>query len=314
MRNNVPTGLVVVDKKRSLSIIIRQEGALHFMLLVPFLMVLIYRYIPMVGIVLAFKTYRARYGIFGSPWVGLENFRILFGMPGFVDAIRNTVVIALSKIVLGIVVPVIFSLMLNEFFMMRLKRVVQTIVYMPHFISWVLMAGIILKMMSQFGIVNQMLHIFGVEPIIFLADKGKFPFIVVFTDVWKEFGYSSIVYLAAITGIDPNLYEAAEIDGAGRWRQTFHVTLPGMIPTIILMTALALGRVLDAGFDQIFNLYSPVVYKTGDILDTFIYRMAFQNSQFSISTAAGLFKSAIGCFMIVVSYRAAYKLSGYQIF
>jgi putative aldouronate transport system permease protein len=132
--------------------------------------------------------------------------------------------------------------------------------------------------------------------------------------VWKEFGYSSIVYLAAITSIDPNLYEAAAIDGAGRWRQTLHVTLPGMVPMIILMTALALGRVLDAGFDQIFNLYSPVVYKTGDILDTFIYRMAFQNSQFSISTAAGLFKSAIGCIMIIASYRAAYKLSGYQIF
>lgn len=307
-------GVSQVRHKKGLTIILRQEGALHIMLLVPVIFTLVYRYIPMGGIVLAFKTYRARLGILGSPWIGWENFRILFGMPGFVDAIRNTVVIALAKIAMGIVVPVVFSLMLNEVQKMPIKKVVQTIVYMPHFISWVLMAGIIIKMMSQYGIINQFLGMFGVEPIIFLADKERFPYIVVFTDTWKEFGYASIVYLAAITSIDPTLYEAAEIDGAGRWRQTLHVTLPSIVPMIILMTALALGRVLDAGFDQIFNLYSPVVYKTGDILDTFIYRMAFQNSQFAISTAAGLFKSVIGCVMIVTSYRLAYFFSGYQIF
>jgi putative aldouronate transport system permease protein len=284
------------------------------MLLLPVLFTLIYRYVPMAGIVLAFKTYRARLGIFGSPWIGLENFRILFGMPGFTDSIRNTVVISIAKILMRIAVPVVFSLMLNEVNKMGAKKVVQTIVYMPHFISWVLMAGIIIKILAQYGIVNKFLGTFGIEPIMFLADKEKFPLIVVLTDIWKEFGYSSIVYLAAITGIDPNLYEAAEIDGAGRWRQTLHVTLPGMTPTVILMSALALGGVLDAGFDQIFNLYSPVVYKTGDILDTFIYRMAFQNAQFAISTAAGLFKSAIGCILIITSYRLAFKFSGYRIF
>jgi putative aldouronate transport system permease protein len=306
--------LVPVLSKKRFSILIRQEGAFHFMLLAPVIMVFIYRYVPMGGIVLAFKTYRPRLGIFGSPWIGIENFKILFSMPGFLDAVRNTIVIALAKIILGIAIPVVFSLMLNEVNNISVKKTVQTIVYLPHFISWVLMAGIIIKMMAQYGIINKGLGLFGVEPIMFLSDKGKFPYVIVFTDVWKEFGYASIVYLAAITGIDPNLYEAAQIDGAGRWRQTLNVTLPGMVPTIILMTALSLGRVLDAGFDQVFNLYSPVVYKTGDILDTFTYRMAFQNSQFAISTAASLFKSAIGCFMIVFSYRAAYKLSGYQIF
>jgi putative aldouronate transport system permease protein len=306
--------LPLVKRRKAAVMYLRKEGSLHLMLLAPFLLVLIYRYIPMAGIVLAFKTYRARLGIFGSPWVGIENFRTLFGMPGFLYAIRNTLVISVFKIAAGIVVPVVFSLLLNEVSLRGLKRTVQTIVYMPHFISWVLMAGIIIKMMSQYGIINQFLGMLGVPPIIFLADKEKFPFILVFTDVWKEFGYSSIVYLAAITGIDPNLYEAAQIDGANRWRQTLHVTLPSMVPTIILMTALAFGRVLDAGFDQVFNLYSPVVYKTGDILDTFIYRMAFQSSQFSISTAASLFKSMIGCIMLITSYRLAYKLSGYQIF
>jgi putative aldouronate transport system permease protein len=303
-----------LGRKKSLLVILRREGALHVMLLLPVLFTLIYRYVPMAGIVLAFKTYRARLGIFGSPWIGLENFRILFSMPGFTDSIRNTLVISIAKILLRIAVPVIFALMLNEVNKMGVKKVVQTIVYMPHFISWVLMAGIIIKMLAQYGIVNQFLGIFGIEPIIFLADKSRFPLVVVVTDIWKEFGYASIVYLAAITGIDPNLYEAAEIDGAGRWRQTLHITLPGMVPTIILMSALALGGVLDAGFDQIFNLYSPVVYKTGDILDTFIYRMAFQNAQFAISTAAGLFKSAIGCILIITSYQLAYKLSGYRIF
>jgi putative aldouronate transport system permease protein len=302
------------NRGRGITLYLRQEGALHAMLILPVLFVLVYRYIPMAGIVLAFKTYKARLGIFASPWAGLANFRILFGMSGFGDALRNTVTIAAAKIIMGIIVPVFFSLMLNEVKALRVKKAVQTLVYMPHFISWVLMAGIIIKMLSQYGIVNQFLMRLGMEPVIFLADKGKFPFVIVVTDVWKEFGYGSIVYLAAITGIDPNIYEAAAIDGAGRWKQILHVTLPGMIPTIILMTALALGRVLDAGFDQIFNLYSPVVYKTGDILDTFTYRMAFENSQFSISTAASLFKSAIGCIMIITSYRVAFKLSGYHIF
>jgi putative aldouronate transport system permease protein len=301
-------------QRKKISVYIQHEGALHMMLLFPVLFTFIYRYIPMAGIVLAFKTYKARLGIFGSPWAGLENFFTLFAMPGFFDSVRNTIVISVLKIIIGIAVPVVFALMLNEVHKIRLKKAIQTIVYMPYFISWVLMAGIIIKMMAQYGVINQALRHLGIEPVIFLADKERFPWIVVISDVWKGFGYTSIVYLAAITGIDPNLYEAAEIDGAGRWRQTLHVTLPGMIPVIILMAALALGRILDAGFDQIFNLYSPVVYKTGDILDTFIYRMAFQNSQFSISTAAGLFKSVIGCILLFTSYRIAYKISGYQIF
>jgi putative aldouronate transport system permease protein len=292
----------------------QKEGALLVMLAFPVILVFIYRYLPMGGIILAFKNYKARSGIFGSPWTGFENFRILFGMPGFPEAIRNTFVIAIAKIILGIIVPVVFALMLNEINQIHLKKTIQTIVYLPHFISWVLMGGIIIKMLAQYGIVNKALGHFGVEPIIFLADKQKFPFIVVITDVWKEFGYGSIVYLAAITGIDPSLYEAAAIDGAGRWRQTLYVTLPGMIPMIVLMTALSLGNILNAGFDQIFNLYSPIVYETGDIIDTYVYRMAFQNSQFSISTAAGLFKSTIGCVFIVLSYRLAYAISGYRIF
>jgi putative aldouronate transport system permease protein len=302
------------EKKKSFTVLLKQEGALHLMLFLPVFFTLVYRYIPMPGIMLAFKNYRARLGVFGSPWVGLENFRTLFGMPGFIDSIKNTVFMASMKILFGVVVPVVFSLMLNEINRIHAKKTIQTIVYLPHFISWVLLASIISKFFGQYGVINQALTRFGAEPVIFLARKDLFPGIMIFTDVWKEFGYGSIVYLAAITGIDPNLYEAASIDGAGRWRQTLHITLPGMVSTVVLMTTLALGRILDAGFDQIFNLYSPIVYKTGDIIDTFIYRMAFESAQFSISTAAGLFKSAIGCFLIVFSYRAAYRLTGYRIF
>jgi len=292
----------------------RQEGALHAMLLLPVIFIFIYEYMPMFGITLAFKTYRARLGILGSPWVGLDNFRTLFMMPGFPRAIQNTIIIAMAKITTMIIVPVTFALMLNEISGLKLKRTIQTIVYMPHFISWVLMSGIIIKMLSGSGIVNQFLGNFGVKPIIFLADKTKFPFVLVVTHIWKEFGYSSIVYLAAITGIDPNLYEAASIDGAGRWRQTWHVTLPGMMPMILLRTCLSMSGILSGGFDQVFNLYSPAVYQTGDILDTFIYRLAFVSSQFSISTASSLFKSSIGCVLLIISYRVAYKVSGYHVF
>jgi putative aldouronate transport system permease protein len=301
-------------KKYSLRFYLKKEWPLCLMISLPIFFVIVYRYIPMAGIVMAFQQYKPGLSVFKSPWTGIENFKFLFGMSGFLYAIRNTIVIAMGKIILGIIVPVVFSLMLNEVNQTPLKKSIQTIVYMPHFISWVLMAGIIMRMMSQYGVINQFFNLLGMKPVIFLVDKQRFPYIIIFTDIWKEFGYSSVVYLAAITGIDPALYEAASIDGAGRWRQTWHVTLPGMAPMIILMTALSLGRVLDAGFDQVFNLYSPIVYETGDIIDTFIYRMAFQNSQFSISTAAGLFKSVIGFIFIAVSYRLAWKLSGYRIF
>jgi putative aldouronate transport system permease protein len=302
------------EQRKRLMTIIREEWPLHVIIFLPFVFIVVYRYIPMAGVIMAFENYKPGLGVFKSPWVGFQNFVTIFTMSSFTNAIRNTVLIAAAKIALGIVVPVVFALLLNEVNNMGFKRGIQTIVYLPHFISWVLLAGIIIRLLSQFGIINRFLGNFGMGPYIFLADKTKFPFIIIFTDIWKEFGYGSIVYLAVIAGIDPNLYEAAAIDGAGRLRQTLHVTLPGLTPIIILMTALALGRVLDAGFDQIFNLYSPIVYPTGDIIDTFVYRMAFESSQFSISTAAGLFKSAIGCIMVITSYRLAWIFSGYRVF
>lgn len=305
--------MTVIPRRRT-KIDWKQNRSLHIMLIIPVVLTLLYKYVPMLGIIIAFKNYKPGMNIFNAKWVGMQNFRVLFMMPGFLDALRNTVTIAVFKIILGIIIPVTFSLMLNDLNNVAVKRSIQTVIYMPHFISWVLMAGIIQRLLSPTGLFNQLISALGGEPQVFLAQKNLFQPLIYITNTWKEFGYETIVYLAAICSIDHSLYEAAMVDGAGAWRKLWHITLPGIVPTIILMTVLSLGNILNAGFDQIFNLYSPIVYKTGDIIDTFVYRMAFNQAQFSISTAAGLFKSAISCVLIVSSYHIAYRTSGYHVF
>lgn len=293
---------------------IKTEWQLHAMMLLPVIALFIFHYLPLFGIVIAFQKYMPAKGILNSEWVGFDNFIFLFKQRAFINAIRNTVFISVFKIVLNIIVPVLFALMLNEIGNVFAKRTIQTIVYLPHFISWVLMAGILVRIMSQNGLLNKMLALIGQKPVILLADKNAFPYVLIISDVYKEFGYGTIVYLAAITAIPVTLYEAAAIDGANHFQKILHVTIPGILPTIVLMTALALGRILNAGFDQTFNLYTPLVYETGDIIDTYVYRMAFSKAQFGISTAANLFKSVISCIMVVASYRIAYRLSGYSVF
>lgn len=285
------------------------------MLLIPTALLVVYCYVPMAGIIIAFQNYKPALGFTGSKFTGLENFRVLFTNPGFMQALKNTVVIAFWKIITGLIVPVTFSLLLNEIRRSTVKRTAQTIIYMPYFISWVLMAGIIVDILSpENGIVNRLLSLFGMEPVFFLGDNNWFKPVLVVTNVWKEFGWGTIIYMAALTGIDLNLYEAAAIDGAGRWKQTLHVTLPGIAPTIVLLTTLSLGNVLNAGFDQVYNLMSPITLESGDIIDTLIYRLGIKNAQFGIATAAGLFKSMISAFFIVTSYKLAYKFTGYRVF
>ena len=296
----------------------RKKGkylSFHLMLLIPTALLVVYCYVPMAGIIIAFQNYKPALGFTGSKFTGLENFRVLFTNPGFMQALKNTVVIAFWKIITGLTVPVTFSLLLNEIRRSSIKRTAQTIIYMPYFISWVLMAGIIVDILSpENGIVNRLLGLFGVEPVFFLGDNNWFKPVLVVTNVWKEFGWGTIIYMAALTGIDLNLYEAAAIDGAGRWKQTLHVTLPGIAPTIVLLTTLSLGNVLNAGFDQVYNLMSPITLESGDIIDTLIYRLGIKNAQFGIATAAGLFKSMISAFFIVTSYKLAYKFTGYRVF
>lgn len=297
-----------------LSVRLRKELPFHLMLLPGVILVLIFKYIPMVGLSIAFQDYSPLFGIFDQDWCGLENFRYIFSLSTFPRVIYNTMFIALLKIIAGILVPVTFALMLNEVRNIGYKRTLQTVVYLPHFISWVALAGIFLDVLSLDGILNSMLSRLGLQAVYFLGDEKIFPYTMVVTDVWKTFGWNAIVYLAAITGIDPQLYEAAYLDGAGRFRQTLHVTLPGIMPIVVLMSILSIGNVLRAGFDQIFNLYSPLVYSTGDIIDTFVYRLGILGAQFGPATAVGLFQSAVSFVLIVTGYWVADKFLGYRVF
>lgn len=292
-----------------------KEMPLHLMILPALVLLFTFSYIPMFGIIMSFEKYVPAKGIVGSKWVGLDNFFYLFKLPDTFLIIYNTVNIAFMKIVAGIAVPVVFALLLNEVGNTYFKRTIQTIIYLPYFLSWIILSGILIDILSPSqGIVNHFIAFFGIEPVFFLSNEKWFPFIMVISDVWKNFGFGTIVYLASLTSINPTFYEAAVIDGAGRWKQTLYVTLPGMLPIIVLMTTLSLGNVLNAGFDQIFNLYSPSVYSTGDIIDTMIYRLGMKDAQFGIATAAGFFKSVVSFIFITLSYRLADKYAGYRIF
>lgn len=290
------------------------DWPLYLMMLLPVLLVFLFNFLPLFGIVISFQKYLPLKGILKSKWIGLTNFRNLFTMPGFFLALRNTLTMSIWKIVLGVVVPVIFTLLLNEIASSKLKRGVQTLIYLPHFISWILLAGIFTRLLSSTGPVNKLINALGGESVIFLGDNNWFPFTIIFTHIWKEFGYGTIVYLAAVAGVNVDLYEAAQIDGAGHWKQLIHVTLPSIAPIIVLMSVLSLGNILNAGFDQVFNLYNTVVYESGDILDTLVYRIGFGTGQFGLSAAAGLFKSLVSCLLVVVSYRVAYLTTGYHVF
>lgn len=288
---------------------------LDAMLLPAVILTLIFAYIPMFGLVIAFQDFKPWLGFSQSNWIGLEHFRYLFSTPEYVQVIWNTVIIAGMKMVSGLIAPFTFALLLNEVRKAAFKRTVQTLVYLPHFLSWVILGGILLDMLSSEGLVNQFLGaVFGLKPIFFLGDGNWFRFIVVVSDVWKEFGFGTIVFLASLAGINPSLYEAAEVDGGNRWHQTLFITIPALIPITIVVGTLSLGNILNAGFDQIFNLYNALVFDKGDIIDTFVYRIGIIDGKFGFSTAIGLFKSVVGFVLIVAAYRLAYKLANYRIF
>ncbi len=300
-------------KKKNMAEKLKRQLPLHLMLLPGVIFTFLFAYIPLYGIIIAFEDYNPLMG-FSSPWVGLKHFRYVFGLPGFVNTIRNTLYIAVCKMAGGIVVPVTFALLLNEVANKTYKRGLQTLIYLPNFLSWVIVAGLLLDILSADGIVNTVLGFAGIEPIFFLGDKTWFPIVMILSDIWKGFGFGTVVYLAALTGIDPTLYEAAKVDGAKRWKQTLYITLPGIAPTVILMSVLSLGNVLNAGFDQIYNLYSPLVYETGDIIDTFVYRLGIEQAQYSPAAAVGIFKSGVSFVLIVLAYYLADKLADYHIF
>ena len=303
-----------ISPKRTWRQELQRNWQLYLLLVPSIVLAVTFCYVPMGGLVMAFQNYKPWLGITGSEFIGMENFKQIFVFEESYQAIINTLIIATSKIILGLIVPIIMALLLNEVKHMGLKKGIQTLVYLPHFLSWVTVAGMIRDILGLDGIVNAFMIKLGMEPIFFLGEADMFRQIVVLSDLWKGFGFGMIVYLAAISNIDQNLYEAAEMDGANKWQQTLYITLPGIMPMVIVMATLSLGNVLNAGFDQIYNMYSPLTYSTGDIIDTYVYRQSLVNGQYSFGTAVGLFKSGISLLLTVVAYKLAYKFAGYRIF
>ncbi|OUS77769.1 protein lplB [Paenibacillus sp. MY03] len=288
---------------------------LHLLLLPAVILLLVYCYGPMFGIVIAFQKFIPAKGFLGSDWIGFDNFRYILSLSDMREIMWNTVYISVMKIIAGVIVPLTVSLLLNEIRHRLFKRGVQTLIYLPHFLSWVILGGILVDILSpSTGIVNAFLGLFGINPVYFLGENSWFPYVLVISDIWKEFGFSTIIYLAALTGINPSLYEAAVMDGASRIKQIWHITLPGIRTIVVLLMTLSLGNVLNAGFEQVFNLYSPQVYDSGDIIDTYVYRMGLISAQYGPATAIGLFKSVISLVLISTTYYLAYKFAKYRIF
>jgi len=292
----------------------KSEMSYHLMVFPGLFFLILFSYIPMVGIIMAFQDFVPAKGLFGSEFAGLKHFLYMFQLPDIGKIIRNTVVIALGKMIFGMILAIAFAILLNEIQVKFMKKTVQTIVYLPHFLSWVVLASVVTNMFGLDGAVNQLLTAIGLDRINFLGNSKVFPGLIIGTDVWKEFGYSSVIYLAAITAIDPGLHEAATIDGASWWKRVWHVTLPGMLPIILLMTAMSLTSILSAGFDQIYNLYAPIVYETGDVLDTYVYRIGLVGRQYSFGTAVGLCRSIVGMVLLLSANALTKKLTDRQIF
>jgi ABC-type polysaccharide transport system permease subunit len=279
---------------------LQRHWVLYVMALPAVVSLLIFSYGPLFGLLIAFLDYSPVRGIFGSSWVGFDNFRLAFRNPFFWMAFRNSVIISALKLAIGFPMAIILALLLNEIRVTWFKRTVQTATLLPAFISWVVIATMFRTLLAPEGVINEVrTTIFGQQPILFLSDPNKFRWILVFTDIWKGAGYGAVIYLAAMAAIDPGLYEAAEVDGANRWQQTWYITLPGISTTIITLFILATGSLVAAGFEQVYVLYNASVYATGDILETFTYRTGIGQGRYGLATAIGLFQAVIGFVLVL---------------
>jgi len=295
--------------KRRLRLILNNR-ALYLMIFLGFAFMIVFRYLPMGGLIIAFKKYSFRKGIFGSDWVGLKQFEFIFTQnPDFYNVVRNTLVINLLKLLFYFPAPIILALMINELRSVRLKRVIQTSVYLPHFVSWVVFGTIVIQFLSPTsGVVNQIIKAFGGEPIFFMQDSKYFWGIVVVSEIWKSAGWGTIMYLSALTSIDQEQYQAAKIDGANGLQMTLHISIPGISDTIVVLLLLQIGQLMDVGFEQIYVLARPIVYDVGDVLSTYIYRVGVGQAQFSMTAAIGLFQSFVGLTLVVLANAACKKL------
>lgn len=304
--------LIVNQNRNKISLKTRIYKAKYLILMIipAVVFYFVFNYIPMYGVLIAFKQYYPKKGILGSPWVGFDNFKIIFDDPDFWKVLRNTVIIGGSKIIISFVSALLVALLINEIRMVKFKKTVQIIVTFPHFLSWVVVGGFVMNLFGRTGAVNDLIALTGRERVDFLSSSKFFLGLLFSSDVWKEAGWSSIIYLATMAGISPELYEAADIDGATRMQKMWHITLPGIRPTAILLLIMSVGGILSAGFDQIYNLYNPLVYNVSDILDTYIYRQTFfQGMPAGQGTAIGLFKSVVSFILVIIVDRVA-KLCG----
>ena len=293
---------------------IKHYKLLYVMLAVPCVLVFIFNYMPIYGVMIAFKDFRYDLGIIGSKWNNFAHFKTLFSSGYFYVVLRNTVIISFLRIIFVFPAPIILALLLNEILNTRFKKIIQTISYLPNFMSWVVLAGIIGEILSpQRGIINYILTLLGLDSIYFLTSTTFFRPILILSSIWQGVGWGAIIYLATISAIDIGMYEAAEIDGAKRFQKVFHITLPSISPVIVLLFILSFGSILDAGFDQIFNLYNPLVYDVADVIDTYVYRMGILSAQYDFTAAVGLFKNVIGISMIFIVNTIAKKFSDYTI-
>ena len=293
-------------RREKLGVYIWKHKYMYMMLIPAIIYYILFHYVPMFGASMAFKKFNPMVGIWASPWVGMKWFEQLFKLKKFYQVFTNTISISCIRLLFGFPFPIIIALLLNEIRSNRVKRVIQTSIYVPHFISWVVLGGILTNILSQdTGIINAAIKAVGMKPIGFLTDSSYFIPTMVVSMIWKTFGWNTIVYLAALTSVDPQLYEAAIVDGANRWQQLLHITLPSIASTIVIMLILRIGSLMQAGFEQIFVMYHPGVYGVADIIDTYVYRIGLQDGKFELASAVGLFKSVINFVLIVGANKIA---------
>ena len=301
--------MLIRSKKKSFIYYFQRDWQLYLLLLLPTVFYFIFRYIPMYGVTIAFKDYNMFRGVWESDWVGFDVFREVFGLPAFYTVVRNTLLINGLDLILAFPAPIILALLLNEVRGMLYKRVSQTILYLPHFISWVIIGGMVYTIFAtQSGLINVSLRKLGLDAIPFLAEKWHWLFTYIGVGIWQGMGWGSIIYLAAISGINAELYEAAEVDGASRLRKIWHITLPGITPTLVIMLILRMGQIMSIGFDRPYILGNPMVSDFSEVISTFNYHYGLRAARYSLATAVGLFQSAIGIIFLVTTNQIAKKV------
>lgn len=288
----------------------QRNYSLYLLVIPVILFYALFHYKPMYGLIIAFKRFNPSMGILGSPWVGLANFKQFFEGFYFARVLKNTLIISFANLIFSFPAAIILAMLLNEIKNKLFAKTVQTVTYMPHFISLVVVCGMVVDFVSYNGVINKILMLFGIEPVAFLQKPGAFVPIYVISSIWQEVGWSSIIYLAAITGINSELYEAAAIDGAGKFRQVFAVTLPGIAPTIVIMFLLSIGNIMSLGYEKIILLYNPMIYETSDVISSYVYREGLENFNFGLSTAVGLFNSIINFILVVGANKLSRTIGG----